>query len=169
MKTLAFQFLQHQNRNNCESVLIDNNLVTNNDEDDSDDLLFMVIDNENDVEETTANLRVMHTISMKSKKCFCFECVLKYINANEVRKHEYKNISKIYKYILMLPSTQVKCERDFSRLKLLKTRVRTSLNETSLENLMLISLESEMFNRISIEEIIDDLFATSPKMALYVG
>lgn len=169
LKALVSQFLRHQNRNNCESVLIDNNLVTNDVNDDSEDLLYMVIDEEKDVDETTANLRVMHTISMKSKKCFCFVCVLKYISANEFRKQEYENISKIYKYILMLPSTQVKCERDFSRLKLLKTRIRTSLNETSLESLMLISLESETFNRISLEDIIDDLIATSPKIALYVG
>lgn len=165
LKELASEFLSYKN---SESFLYNWQLVEN-DSDDDEDTLRIVIDTESEAQETSADLGCVKSVSTKNGKCSCFECILKYIYTAEDRKEKYKNISKIYKYVLTLPSTQVKCERDFSRMKLLKTRLRTNLSETSLENFLLISTESELFDQINLEEIIDDLIANSPQLALYVG
>lgn len=69
----------------------------------------------------------------------------------------------------MLPSTQVKCERDFSKLKLLKNHLRTTMTEKMLENVMIISLQSKMFDKIDLNVMVDELIATSSKIALDVG
>lgn len=57
----------------------------------------------------------------------------------------------------MLPSTQVKCERDFSKLKLIKNRLRSTLTEKSLENVMIISTQSNMFKNVDLDQIINEL------------
>lgn len=69
----------------------------------------------------------------------------------------------------MLPCAQVKCERDFSKLKLTKTRLRSSLCQESLQNLMIINAESGMFKNIDIDQIISELVATSNNMILFMG
>lgn len=168
LEELASEFVRHQSPKDCESVLCNDKFVTNVSDDDDEEPLCMLIESENDEEETMANLQCTNTISMKNAKCFCFECVLKYISDNGDRKRKYMNIFKIFKYVLMLPSTQVKCERDFSRMKLIKTRLRSNLSETSLQNLLLISAESELFHQVSLEQIIDDLVAQSRKLALHM-
>lgn len=60
----------------------------------------------------------------------------------------------------MLPMTQVKCERDFSKLKITKNRLRTSVSDTSLENIMIVSSNSDMFEKIPLNQIIDMIIAT---------
>lgn len=81
----------------------------------------------------------------------------------------YENINKLYKYVALLPATQVKCERDFSKLKFIKNRLRSSLCEKSLENLMILSVEARMFENLHLEDIIDEIIASSNKISLFVG
>lgn len=107
--------------------------------------------------------------SMHEAACHCIQCVLKYITSDEDRIKSYENVLKLYKYVATLPSTQVKCERDFSKLKLIKNRVRSSLNDDSLEDLMIISVESDMFKNIDLENLIDEIVATSKRMSLYMS
>lgn len=80
----------------------------------------------------------------------------------------YANILKIYKYVATLPSTQEKCERDFSKLKLTKTRLRSSLCEESLENLIIISTESGMFQNVNLDDVVDEIVASSSRVSAYM-
>jgi hypothetical protein len=41
---------------------------------------------------------------------------------------------------MVLPSTQVTCERVFSKLKVIKTKLRSSLDQQHLESLMLMTI-----------------------------
>lgn len=81
----------------------------------------------------------------------------------------YELVFKLYKYIATLPFTQVKCERDFSKLKCTKTRLRSSLCEKSLENLMLLSTESRLFENINLDDIVDEIVSSSTKISLFVS
>lgn len=169
LKALSLEFMEHQSRENHKSVFSDNS-ITDEPDDDSNAPLPMLIESEHDEEELTmdsSNL-MSHKISIKNEKCSCFQCVLKYINANEDRKKKYKNVCIIYRYVLMPPCTQVKCERDFSGMKFVKTRLRSSLNDISLENLMILYTESNLFNHISLDEIVDEYIATSPQVSLFI-
>lgn len=59
----------------------------------------------------------------------------------------------------------MKCERDFSKMKVTKNRLRSSLCDKSLENLMIISTEAKMFQNIDLNEIITEIIATSTRIA----
>lgn len=168
LKQFTFDFLEFQKRPQYVSILNNNDFERFNDSDSDDERVDLVIEDESDLEETTANMQNVNIHSMQKKKCYCLDCILKYIGANELRKIKFRNICKIYKYIAMLPSTQVKCERDFSKLKLTKTRLRSNLTEKSLQNLLLISLESNMFKNIDLDDIIDYIIAESSRLSMYI-
>ena len=51
-------------------------------------------------------------------------------------------LSKIGAICLSIPVTTASVERSFSQMKLIKTCLRSSLNDKSLSNLMKIALES---------------------------
>lgn len=163
LKKFTAEFNERQNRS--ASIFSLNN---NNVSEDSDGVQLL-IDGESDCEETLADLKSARTQSMDGKNCHCIECILKYISSSEARILTYEYVYKMYKYVATLPSTQVKCERDFSRLKLTKTSLRASLCEKSLENLILISAEARMFQDIGLDDIVNKIVASSSKISLYVN
>jgi len=56
----------------------------------------------------------------------------------------FKNLYKIYVVAMTLACTRVNCERAFSKLKIIKTRLRAAINQEYLEALMLLSIESDL-------------------------
>lgn len=131
--------------------------------------IFMLIENEDDLMETNMahgeeNVRFIPL----HKNCYCFRCIL-YFFLKDDRMDIYKNIYKLYKYVATLPSTQVKCERDFSKMKIIKTRLRSCLGDESMENLMIIYTESGVFKQIDLEDLLDFIIRTSDKISLYMA
>lgn len=167
LKKFNSEFIQYLNRSELVSVLNDNNDLQNGSADEEE--LTLLIESESDAEETLADLKSVRVHSMNKNKCSCFECILEYISSKEDRLTKYGHIFKLYKYVATLPSTQVKCERDFSKLKLTKNRLRSSLGEKSLENLMLISAESKMFKKINLNNVIDEIIASSTRLSLFAN
>lgn len=138
-------------------------------EEDEEEEIRLLIENEIDLNETTAmsngNVKL---IPMGSKICHCLQCILYFFNQDD-RMNKYENIYKLYKYVATLPSTQVKCERDFSKMKIIKSRLRSTLTDESLESLMIISTESDMFQNIDLENILDKVIESSDKITLYMS
>ena len=66
---------------------------------------------------------------------------LKELASNDMIKTLFPNLSKIGAICLSIPVTTASVERSFSQMKLIKTRLRSSLNDKSLSNLMKIALE----------------------------
>lgn len=131
-------------------------------------------DENSDSDEAAANIRsqnVKHDVDVVRKSCHCSLCILKYIGAagDHDREIKFANISRLYKYIAIIPCTQVKCERDFSKMKLIKTRLRANLTDESMENLMLISSEANMFEHIDLHDIVNHIIEKSPKVSLYLN
>jgi len=62
---------------------------------------------------------------------------------------------------LILPCTQVSCERAFSKLKILKTKLRSSINQEHLEALMSLFVEEDLIKFIKKDEVIDQLASSS--------
>jgi len=67
------------------------------------------------------------------------------------------------KYVLILPCTQVSCESAFSKLKILKTKLRSSINQEHLEPLMSLFFE-DLIKFIKKDEIIDQLASSSQEL-----
>lgn len=165
LRVLIFDFMRYQKHPGYVSVLA--NTDSDDDSDSGEEELNFLIENESDIDETTADLQ-SSKIHVMYKTCYCFKCILKYIGDENERKEKFANIFKLYKYIAMIPSTQVKCERDFSKMKITKTRLRANLSDKSLENLMLISLESNMLEHINLDDIVDHIVAKSNTISLYL-
>lgn len=134
-----------------------------------DDGISLIIETEDDLLETgvaieDANVKFIPL----HDNCYCFQCILKFFALND-RMNIYKNVYQLYKFVATLPSTQVKCERDFSKMRIVKSRLRSCLGDDSLESLMIISAESSMFGKIDLEDLIDSIIQTSDKISLYMG
>lgn len=68
----------------------------------------------------------------------------------------YPNMSICYRIFLSIPATSASCERSFSKLKLIKSYLRSSMGQERLSSLALISIESSMVNSLNFEELIDN-------------
>ena len=55
----------------------------------------------------------------------------------------FNNIYYTYKFVLTLPCTQVTCERTFSKLKNIKTKLRSNISQETMEALLLMNIERD--------------------------
>ncbi|XP_076289839.1 uncharacterized protein LOC143213670 [Lasioglossum baleicum] len=70
----------------------------------------------------------------------------------------YPNIITALRIFLCMPVTTATCERSFSKLKLIKSYLRSSLAQEHLANMSILSIEKEIATRLNYDEIIN-LFA----------
>ena len=56
---------------------------------------------------------------------------------------------------MLLPSTQVTCERVFSKLKVIKIKLRSSLDQQHLEPLILMAIEKDIILHVDKIKLID--------------
>ena len=76
----------------------------------------------------------------------------------------YPNMNILYRLILTLPVTSSSCERSFSTLKLIKTRLRSMMCEDRLSNLLLLSVEDNRMKSIPrVLDFIHERFWNTPR------
>ncbi|XP_074305277.1 uncharacterized protein LOC141640371 [Silene latifolia] len=68
----------------------------------------------------------------------------------------YPNASIAYRIFLTVPVTVASAERSFSKLKLIKSYLRSSMSEERLNGLAMLSIEKELLENINVDVIIDD-------------
>jgi hypothetical protein len=104
-------------------------------------------------------------LSEKNRCKSCISCLFLYVYTIMTHTPNYNVIYGIrytvYKVILSLDFTQVSCERSFSILKTIKTRLRSTLSKDKLEAFMFMNHEHGL---IVPHIIIDRLGATSTEM-----
>jgi hypothetical protein len=64
-----------------------------------------------------------------------------YIGNLNLHLSAYNTLCGAYAFFLTLSVTEVICEYTFSKLKLIKTRLRSNLNQENLESLLLMSVK----------------------------
>ena len=67
----------------------------------------------------------------------------------------FPNVSTLYRLILTLPSTSVSCERSFSALGFVKSKLRTTMTQGRLSDLMLIAVEGERAKTVDIDRVVE--------------
>jgi len=87
----------------------------------------------------------------------CIKCAFAVIREYSMYSRQYSELYKVYKYILTLPMTQVSCERSFSKLKIIKSRLRSRLADDHLEALFLMNAERDLLVTIDNNLIIDNV------------
>lgn len=85
-------------------------------------------------------------------------CIFRDFCLNDL-KTVFPNLFMLLKIGVTLPVSSCSPERTFSKLKLVKTRLRSTMAEKRLEDLLRISCESDI--QIDIEKVIDDFAAKS--------
>ena len=94
----------------------------------------------------------------------CPSCALNILASNRLHDKAYVNLYELDKVVCTLSVTQVQCERTFSKLKVLMTRLRNSLSEENLESYMLLSIEKELLDDLDAEAILDRFAQSSSEL-----
>lgn len=120
--------------------------------DDDDD-----IDNK-DEEKRTRKCRKLKPCNKCLACCFILLCKL------NLHILTYTNLHRAYEYFMTLPCTEVACERAFSKLKIIKSRLRSALLQQHLEPLLLMYVERELTYELDSEEIVKSFARTSSEL-----
>ena len=92
----------------------------------------------------------------------CIPCAFQTLYLYNLHVATFSTLYVAYKCVMMLSCTQVSCERLFSKLSIVKNRLRSTLGQPHLESLLILSTEERNFPIIH-EQIIDK-FASSSKL-----
>ena len=68
----------------------------------------------------------------------------------------YPNISIAYRILFTMPVTMASAERSFSKLKLLKNHLRSTMSQERLNGLATLCIEKKLLDEIDINTIIND-------------
>jgi hypothetical protein len=146
LKEELLQFISFYNQN-CIKSITNNTINTENTSENSAESSDDIIEN---------------SCQYTENKVDCYSCpshLLEFLYKYNLHTSSFTNLYLAYKYIITLSCTQVNCERAFSKLKIIKTRLRSTMKEELLESLMLISVESDVIP--TTNKIIDTIGRSS--------
>ena len=78
--------------------------------------------------------------------------ILEFVKSDDM----FPNVMIAYRILLTIPVTVASAERSFSKLKLLKSYLRTTMTQDRLNGLAILSIENDMLENIKYDSIIDD-------------
>jgi hypothetical protein len=83
---------------------------------------------------------------------------------NYLKKRPYLPVANIaYRILLTIPVTVASAERSFSKLKLLKSYMRTTMTQQRLNGLATIALENDILEKINYEDIIEEFISKNTR------
>lgn len=71
--------------------------------------------------------------------------------------NSFPSIYKILTLFVIMPATSYSCERSFSKLNLVKTKLRSYITQDRLQTMMLIFVEQELAAELNPEDIIEEV------------
>lgn len=90
--------------------------------------------------------------------------LLKFIHKQNLQDI-YPNIEIALRIFLTIPVTTASCERSFSKLKLIKNYLRSTIGQERLTSMAILSIEHEFARQISYDEIIDEFSSLKARKA----
>ena len=77
-----------------------------------------------------------------------------------LKRHDcFPNATIAYRLMLTIPVTVASAERSFSKLKLLKSYLRSTMTQERLNDLAMIALEGDLLEKIDYERIIEEFIS----------
>jgi len=96
----------------------------------------------------------------------CLRCAFNVLYNIVQQSGCFNNIYYAYKFVLTLPCTQVTCERTFSKLKNIKTKLRSTISQDTMEALLLMNIERNV--EIDKESVIDCIAKSSNELSKFL-
>ncbi|XP_076916241.1 uncharacterized protein LOC143575867 [Bidens hawaiensis] len=84
---------------------------------------------------------------------------------NVVQDGFFPNAVNAYRVLLTIPVTVALAERSFSKLKLLKTYMRSTMSQERLNGLAMISIESDVLKSIGYQELVESFASKNARRA----
>ena len=78
-------------------------------------------------------------------------------------------VCKIVKLILVLPASNAESERSFSKMKLVKDRLRSTMNAKKLNHFMIVGHNKDIFDNLDFEEIADEFISRTDRRQKILG
>jgi hypothetical protein len=104
--------------------------------------------------------------TLNSKKDSCPLEILTFINDNKLLD-TLPNLWVALRIMMTIPVTTASCERSLSKLKLIKTYLRSTMTEERLKNLALISIENDIVSRLDLNEAIQNFADLKSRKKMY--
>jgi hypothetical protein len=79
----------------------------------------------------------------------------------------FPNTIIAYRILLTIPVTVASAERSFSKLKLLKSYLRSTMLQERLNGLAMIAIENDLLENIQYEELVDEFASKNARRATY--
>ena len=80
----------------------------------------------------------------------------------------YPNISVAYQILLTVPVTVASAERSFSKLKLLKNYLRSTMSQERLNGLAMCTIESNILDTIDLNIVLDDFASRNARRTIFL-
>ena len=80
----------------------------------------------------------------------------------------FRNVCVLLKLFLTLPVTSASAERSFSKLKLIKTFIRSSMGQTRVRGLSVLSIEGERASTIDHNDVIKQVANAKKRKAMFM-
>jgi hypothetical protein len=104
-----------------------------------------------------SELRVLK-LSLPEAPMFSME-IFEYVK----RMDSYPNVSIAYRILFTIPVTVASAERSFSKLKLLKNYLRSTMSQERLNGLATLCIEKKLLDEIDVNKIIDEFASRNVK------
>ena len=103
---------------------------------------------------------IREVLTVESKSSYMILSSLKTFNC-------FPNACITYRIILTIPISVASAERSFSKLKLLKSYLRSTMSQDRLNSLALISIENNFLKNLDYERIINDFATKNAKRMIF--
>ncbi len=79
----------------------------------------------------------------------------------------YSNVSVAYRILLTVPMTVASAERSFSKLKLLKNYLRSTMSQEMLNGLAMCSIKKDILDNIDLNTVLDDFTSRNVRRSIF--
>ncbi|CAM4949812.1 unnamed protein product [Rotaria socialis] len=114
---------------------------------DADNISKMVQINDSDL--------LYSEIQLFKEKIYQCETILNASKFIHERKASIPLIAQAYQYLLTLPVTTASVERSFSKMKIVKNRLRTKMGDERLDSLLTCTLETFILDQLKSNELVE--------------
>ena len=80
----------------------------------------------------------------------------------------FPNVSVAYRILLTVPVIVASAERSFSKLKLLKNYLRSTISQERLNDLAMCTIGRAIFDTIDLNTVLDDFASRNPPRSIFL-